>query len=717
MKMIKVLLTWFLFINAIAALAQTTHVQRTTSADTIPIHKSDTLQEVVVKAEKIKYDAEGYRLNVATIPQLQTMDLAEMMSYLPGMEVADNQMSVYGNGVAEVYINNKKVRLSGEQLQQYLRAIDGKNVRSIQVVTSSGAEMSAQSGGMAVLKILTKRPEDGGMANVNMSNDFSKVQNALSPKFVIEQRRGPWSFYTQGLVDISHSKTHNTRETLFQQSQMRLINKGEDTFNHKVYFFLFGGSYDFSPNDYLSVDAQLSHQRGDSETRDEVRRTVPAISDEHYADNMIIDTRNDHQSFAVTYFHKWDSGQLSTSVNGSWSQNDDHRYQEREGNPQLWNSNNVASAHYQVLTGELDITQRLSDKWGTMKTGGSYATWNNRINSDFSLTENGQLSPYGNYMDRYRYREQTAAAYASWDWQRGAFSSSLGLRYEHKVIDPHSEYTPEQSYKSIYNELFPTLRLNYVINAKKGHSLRLSANRKYNVPQMMQMNPYVRWEGEYAYSMGNPYLVPAMGNRFSAILTMWNRFSLTANYINEDNFEVIYEKEADRDIYFSTTRNGANRRGWELMFSGMQPIGKRGVLNVNASKQLRTITYQGEKTRVNGWRANASFSYRLPLDLNLSLSANYSSPMKRLNRTEMERYGGSIGLSRSFLDNRLNIQANYRYSPNTTYTVQPEGVSSSSKTNVSAHRFSVSARYMLRWGNKRAKINKANHGNSETLRM
>ena len=352
-----------------------------------------------------------------------------------------------------------------------------------------------------------------------------------------------------------------------------------------------------------------------------------------------------------------------------------------------------------------------------MKTGGSYATWNNTINSDFSLTENGQLSPYGNYMDRYRYREQTAAAYASWDWQRGAFSSSLGLRYEHKVIDPHSEYTPEKSYKSIYNELFPTLRLNYVINAKKGHSLRLSANRKYNVPQMMQMNPYVRWEGEYAYSMGNPYLVPAMGNRFSAILTMWNRFSLTANYINEDNFEVIYEKEADRDIYFSTTRNGANRRGWELMFSGMQPIGKRGVLNVNATKQLRTITYQGNKTRVNGWRANASFSYRLPLDLNLSLSANYSSPMKRLNRTEKERYGGSIGLSRSFLDNRLNIQASYRYSPNTTYTVQPEGVSSSSKTNVSAHRFSVSARYMLRWGNKRAKINKANHGNSETSRM
>ncbi len=113
----------------------------------------------------------------------------------------------------------------------------------------------------------------------------------------------------------------------------------------------------------------------------------------------------------------------------------------------------------------------------------------------------------------------------------------------------------------------------------------------------------------------------------------------------------------------------------------------------------------------------ASFSYHLPMDLNLSLSANYSSPMKRLNRTEKERYGGSIGLGRAFLDKRLNIQTSYTYNPNTTYTVQLEGVSSSSKTNVSAHNFSISARYMLRWGNKQAKVNKANHGNIETSRM
>ena len=547
------------------------------STDTIPIHKSDTLQEVVVKAEKIKHDAEGYRLNVATVPQLQTMDLAEMMNYLPGMVVADNQMSVYGNGVAEVYINNKKVRLSGEQLQHYLRAIDGKNVRSIQVVTSSGAEMSAQSGGMAVLMISTKRLEDGGMANVNVNNDFSKSQNALSPTYIIEQRKGPWSFYTQGLVDISQSDTYNTRETFFEQSGTQLINKSNDNFNHKVYFVLLGGSYDFSPNDYLSVDAQLSHQRGDSETRYDVLRSTLATPDEHYADDMTSNIKYNHQSLAVTYFHKWNSGQLTASVNGRRSDDDDHRYQEREDNPQLWNADNIGNTRNRVITGELDVTQRLGGLWGTVKTGGILAAWHNRNISDFHLTEDGKTNSYGTYHDNYLYKERTAAAYFSWDWQRGPLSSSLGLRYEHKVIDPHSEYNPEQSYKSIYNELFPTLRLNYIINAKKGHSLRLSANRKYNVPRMMQLNPYVRWEGEYSYSMGNPYLVPAIGKRFSAILTMWNRFSLTANYIDEDNFESIYEKETDRDIYFSTTRNGAKRHGWELMPKRRKPVSMGGM--------------------------------------------------------------------------------------------------------------------------------------------
>ncbi len=706
-----------LFVLVISVPGYSTPTSPSSSTDTIPIHKSDTLQEVVVKAEKIKYDAEGYRLNVATVPQLQTMDLAEMMNYLPGMMVTDNQMSIYGNGVAEVYINNKKVRLSGEQLQQYLRAIDGKNVRSIQVVTSSGAEMSAQSGGMAVLRISTKRPEDGGMACINVNNDFSKSQNALSPTYIIEQRKGPWSFYTQGLVDISQSDTYNTRETFFEQSGTQLINKSNDNYNHKVYFVLLGGSYDFSPNDYLSVDAQLSYQRGDSETPYDVLRSIPATPDEHYADDMTTHVKYNHQSLAVTYFHKWNSGQLTASVNGRRSDDDDHRYQEREDNPQLWNTNNIGNTCNRVITGEIDVIQRLGGQWGTFNTGGILAAWHNRNISDFHLTEVGKTNPYGSYHDNYLYKEQTAAAYFSWDWKHGSFSSSLGLRYEHKVIDPHSEYTPEQSYKNTYNELFPSLRLNYVINAKRGHSLRLSANRRYNVPHMMQMNPYVRWEGEYSYSKGNPYLMPAVGYRASAILMMWNRFSLTANYINEDNFESIYEKETDRDVYFSTFRNGAKRCGWELMLSGMQPIGKRGVLNVNASKQFRTITYQGEKTRVNGWNARASFSYHLPMDLNMSLSANYSSPMKRFNRTEKERYGGSIGLGRAFLDNRLNLQANYRYSPYTTYTVQPEGVNSSSTSNIPPHRFSITARYQLKWGNGKARINKAKHDNSETSRM
>ena len=685
--------------------------------DTIPIHKSDTLQEVVVKAEKIRHDAEGYRVNIATIPQLQTMDLAQIMNYLPGLVVENNQMSVYGNGVAEVYINNKKVGLSGEQLQHYLRAIDGKNVRSIQVITSSGAEMGAQRGGMAVLKILTKRIENGGMANFSLKDDFCKGQYSMMPSYNIEQRSGRWSFYSMGNGSISRRETNQLRETFFEQSQTQLFNQSENTFRNKNYMALFGGSYDFSPTDYLSVDVELSNQWQNSNIRYDVLRSTPTTTEAHYADDMTTRLENGLQSFAVTWFHKWSTGQLTASVNGRRSDDDDHRYQEREDNPQLWNTDNIDNSRNRVITGEIDVTQQLGGQWGKVKTGGILAAWHNRNVSDFHLTEDREVIPYGTYHDNYLYKERTAAAYVSWDWNYKALSTSLGLRYEHKVIDPHSEYTPDQNYKRTYDELFPTVRLNYNINAKRGHSLRLSANRSYNVPHMMQLNPYVQWEGEYSYSKGNPYLIPAVGYRASAILTLWNNYSLTANYTNEDRFESIYEKEADSDVYFSTSRNGAKRRGWEFMFSAMQPLGKRGVLNVNASKTLQDITYQEKKTKNNGWRVRASFSYRLPLDLNLSLSANYSSPMKKFNRTEKARHGGSFSLSRAFLDRQLNVSASYRYSPNTSYTVQPEGVNSSSKTNIIAHSFGISVRYMLRWGNKQAKVNKAVHGNSETSRM
>ena len=97
-------------------------------SDTIPVNKADTLKEVVITGEKIRHDADGYRINVGHYPQLQGMDLGQMMNYLPGMTVNDTDMKVFGNRVGEVYVNNKRVRLSGNELLQYLSTFDGRTI-------------------------------------------------------------------------------------------------------------------------------------------------------------------------------------------------------------------------------------------------------------------------------------------------------------------------------------------------------------------------------------------------------------------------------------------------------------------------------------------------------------------------------------------------------------------------------------------------------------
>ena len=85
--------------------------------DTIPIVKTDSLREVVVRGNLLKYDAEGYRVNLSAIPQIKSLNLMEALAFLPGMEVDGTRISVFNKAVARVYVNRRRVRLTGEASQ------------------------------------------------------------------------------------------------------------------------------------------------------------------------------------------------------------------------------------------------------------------------------------------------------------------------------------------------------------------------------------------------------------------------------------------------------------------------------------------------------------------------------------------------------------------------------------------------------------------------
>ena len=667
--------------------------------DTAVITKTDSLQEVIVTAEKVKYDAEGYQLNIATIPQLQTMHLAEMIHFLPGMVVDGTKMKVFGNQVAIIYINDKRINLSGEELQDYLSTIDGKNIRSIKVIESAGAEISAQSAGLAILRIKTKHTEDGGTANFNFNANEKFDGRGMSPHYNIEYRSGRWSFNSFG--DYSNNHNIMKRRTLnyYEDSQTNLQNNSSKTINNYRYSLSAGIAYDITPQDYIAIDGGLSVQRFNNKGQFEELREQLGMKNERYQISSLTQRHEPSSTISTQYCHEWATGKASISGYGHWFKTDQKQHQTSNDKDIQWQTNSETKSHRHLLGANADITQQLPEKWGKLRTGGTISIWRNRDDT----TD-----------DHFLYQEKTAAVFAGWDWDYKKLNTSLGLRYEHKSINAKTIGGTDN--KHIYNELFPNVRINYTFDTHRGHSLRINAQRRYQLPQMLFMNPFVNWESDYSYSTGNPHLLPAFGKSFAAHLTLWRFYSLKATYNSSEDFINVYEKETDTDIYYTTYRNGVKKHGWEFVASAMIRLSRKGVINLTAQQQLHSIRYLQQKVHNRQRMISVSFSHQLPYNINLRFSGSYYSPSQSLCSKDLSRFSGNTGINRSFMKDALNVSLNYSINSQNESNIQIERVQSNSKTNSSIHRITISARYQLKWGNKNARIRKQMMENTEINR-
>ena len=82
---------------------------------------STTLQEVVVKAPLITRETDRFILNVSADPLSANKDAQELLKTAPGVWVTDESLSIYGQGGTTVYLGDRKVNLSGNQLMTYLK--------------------------------------------------------------------------------------------------------------------------------------------------------------------------------------------------------------------------------------------------------------------------------------------------------------------------------------------------------------------------------------------------------------------------------------------------------------------------------------------------------------------------------------------------------------------------------------------------------------------
>ena len=114
---------------------------------------SETLDEVsiFVKKPTIKREADRLIFNIEKTALVEG-NMLQVLKSTPGVLVIGDEITVK-NSTPTVYINNRKVNLSSEDLNQLLTGSSANAIKSVEVITNPSARYDAESG--VVINIIT----------------------------------------------------------------------------------------------------------------------------------------------------------------------------------------------------------------------------------------------------------------------------------------------------------------------------------------------------------------------------------------------------------------------------------------------------------------------------------------------------------------------------------------------------------------------------------
>src|SRR5690606_8883390 len=132
--------------------------------------EANALDEVVVRAQRPKLERLADRLvftvENTTVSQGSTWDI---LKSTPGVIVNGNDLAIRGQS-ATVYLNDRKVQLSGQEVQELLQGLSGTAIKSVEVMANPPSSYDAESG--PILNLVTSRnivPGYKGSVNASLA--------------------------------------------------------------------------------------------------------------------------------------------------------------------------------------------------------------------------------------------------------------------------------------------------------------------------------------------------------------------------------------------------------------------------------------------------------------------------------------------------------------------------------------------------------------------
>ena len=533
--------TYTLQFSFIGFETQTKNITLTTNTalgQILLLENSQMLEEAVITLKKPTIEKAPGRLvfNIENT-SVASGNALDVLKKTPGVVVSQQGISVKNNSPV-IYLNNKRIYLSGEETRSLLESTNAANLKSVEVITNPSSKYDAAA--TTVINIQTKKAvaigykgsnsntyEQSVYAKYNLAtahfyknkwlNGYASYSYAPRKEFKEDQNNTRF-FEPDEITTSGYRDSYFTRETNSNAHQANLVLDIEASQQHTLGF---NASIFFSPNKVFNNRA-LSYNTNRNEQLDSTFTTLGSS------------TRNT-SNIALNASHTWkidDNGaQIVSQANfitysADRSQNLETNYFLPTGaQTNRTDFTTTGNQESTIFTGQIDLSTPITLgtlDWGFKFSDITIASAQNFFNQ---TSQGAELDP--NFSDVFDYQESIFAAYFSIikDWD--AWSVDLGLRAEQTDVNGESKSVGLVN-NQYYFELFPNMSLLYKANNQ--HSFGMSYSRSITRPSYESLNPFRYFINENNYTDGNPNLVPEIDSKYTLNYTYKNTWFLEAYY-------------------------------------------------------------------------------------------------------------------------------------------------------------------------------------------
>jgi hypothetical protein len=512
---------------------------------------AEQLNEVTVMGNRPAVDRKVDRIvfNVenTVLSQNNSWDI---LRQTPGVIVMNDELKVR-NQATTVYINNRKVQLSSEEVRNLLENYQGENIKSVEVIYNPPASFDAEGG--SVLNIITSKNVSLGYKG-NVSAGYTQ---GVFPKYNF----GSSHFYKTDKLNLNAMYGYAPKKEF--KNTLNEINYRDNTGVFSIWDTDFDQTirsnthslglvvdYELDDKNTLSLtsNALLQPKKESDFFQNTAIKDGVGVLDSTFTTGSFLNEIKNNITGDLTFKHRFkDNGNLNLNAHYTYfdltrSQDVNSTYFLPDGTfIRDFNFFTNADQQIEIKTAQLDYSTFMGKL--SFETGIKGSFINSESILDYFLRNNGsEFIP--NLSDNYLYDEKVYAGYISFskDWEKWSVKSGLrGEQTESTGISRNVATINDLN----YFELFPSFYLLHTIN--ENHSLSFDYSRKLQRPRYDDLNPFRTYINERSFEEGNPNLTPSFSSNFNLNYTL-----------NQEYFFDFYYRDNGRYISTLTFQDNEN---------------------------------------------------------------------------------------------------------------------------------------------------------------